>query len=552
MKKQIDIPGNVSTKAKIEVGGSLSSTIATTNGEDPDQDWIAVKLTAGTTYTFSLTGSGATPLEDPLLELLDGTGTVLIADDDSGDGRNSLLVFTADKTGTYYINASSFPGQPPGDYTVTVELGDTRLDTPPDAIDGTASVTWNVFGENNTTVEVYFAQANDGFASLGWSDFEIEQALSAFSQFSNIIDVNYVQVFDSADADLVLITEDILDAVDAYFVPSDAGPSLAVFDNTVTHWASSLAQGGTAYTTLLHEFGHFLGLGHTHDPAQDDGILHGVTSAFGDFGDFDLNQTVYTAMSYNNGWFTGPQEGFAPDAYGKAGGLMAFDIAILQEEYGANLTWQTGDDTYLLPTLNGVGTFYSCIWDAAGDDTISAENATVGSVINLNDATLLYEPGGGGFISFVGDVHGGFTIANGVIIENAIGGSGADLIIGNEADNILAGGNGMDDLEGASGEDALFGEADDDVLIGGSGEDQLYGGSGADSFVFIDEINRDTVHDYIDGTDVLDMREQTGAKNFHQLKFIQEADGVVIDYQTGSVLLLGVSKAELDAEDFLF
>ena len=77
-------------------------------------------------------------------------------------------------------------------------------------------------------------------------------------------------------------------------------------------------------------------------------------------------------------------------------------------------------------------------------------NATVGSTINLNDATLLYEPGGGGFISFVGDIHGGFTIANGVIIENAIGGSGADLIIGNQADNILAGGNDNDEVIGGT------------------------------------------------------------------------------------------------------
>ena len=146
---------------------------------------------------------------------------------------------------------------------------------------------------------------------------------------------------------------------------------------------------------------------------------------------------------------------------------MAFDIAVLQEKYGANPNWQTGNDTYFLPTLNEEGTFYSCIWDADGVDTISAQNATVGSTINLNDATLLYESGGGGFISFVDEIHGGFTIANGVIIENAIGGSGADLIVGNQADNILAGGDGMDSLEGASGDDTLFGDADNDELIGG-------------------------------------------------------------------------------------
>ncbi len=107
------------------------------------------------------------------------------------------------------------------------------------------------------------------------------------------------------------------------------------------------------------------------------------------------------------------------------------------------------------------------------------------------------------------------------------------MIIGNQADNILAGGN------------------DNDEVIGGTGEDQLYGGAGADRFVLIDEVNRDTVHDF-DETDFLDMREQTGVKNFRQLDIIQEADGVVIDYQTGSVLLLGATKSDVDAGDFLF
>ncbi len=543
MKIQTDIPGNVSTKAKIAVGGSLSSNIETTT----DEDWIAVQLTSGTTYTFSLTGSGAVPLEDPYLQLLDKKGTVIIEDYDSGDGNNSLLVFTAENSGTYYINAASAPGRDLGDYTVTVELGDPRLDTPLDAIDGTAAVSWDVPDKDNNTVEVYFVQANEEFTSLGWSDLEIEHALSALSQFSNVIDVNFVQVDAAADADLILTTNDNLGG-GAFFVPLDDEQSLAEFDNA--HWPS-LAQGGTAYTNLLHEFGHYLGLGHTQDDAQDDGIMHGVTSPYGDFGDFDLNQIVYTAMSYNIGWFTGPQVEPFTDTYGKAGGLMAFDIAVLQEKYGENPTWQNGNDTYFLPTLNEEGTFYSCIWDTAGDDTISAVNATVGSTINLNDATLLYEPGGGGFISFVDEIHGGFTIANGVIIENAIGGSGADLIVGNQADNILAGGDGMDSLQGTSGDDVLFGDADNDELIGGSGEDQLYGGAGADRFVFIDEINRDTVHDF-DETDFLDMREQTGVKNFRQLDIIQEAEGVFIDYQTGSVLLLGATKSDIGAGDFLF
>ena len=116
---------------------------------------------------------------------------------------------------------------------------------------------------------------------------------------------------------------------------------------------------------------------------------------------------------------------------------------------------------------------------------------------------------------------------------------------------MLVGADGGDRLEGGAGNDALFGELGNDVLVGGSGEDQLHGGDGADVFLFVDEIHRDTVHDF-DETDLLDMREQTGAKNFRQLHFTQEADGVVVDYETGTVLLLGVIKADMDSGDFLF
>jgi serralysin len=44
--------------------------------------------------------------------------------------------------------------------------------------------------------------------------------------------------------------------------------------------------------------------------------------------------------------------------------------------------------------------------------------------------------------SYVHGVFGGFTIAHGVAIENAVSGSGDELLIGNAADNVLNGGAG--------------------------------------------------------------------------------------------------------------
>ena len=50
---------------------------------------------------------------------------------------------------------------------------------------------------------------------------------------------------------------------------------------------------------------------------------------------------------------------------------------------------------------------------------------------------------------------GGFTIAHGVVIENAIGGAGADTIIGNDADNFIIGGGGKDTIDCGAGNDTL-------------------------------------------------------------------------------------------------
>ncbi len=120
---------------------------------------------------------------------------------------------------------------------------------------------------------------------------------------------------------------------------------------------------------------------------------------------------------------------------------MALDIAVIQAKYGANLDFATGDDVYRLPEANRPGTFFSCIWDAGGDDRIVFGGAR-DCTIDLRAATLLGEEGGGGWVSHARGIYGGFTIANGVVIEGASGGGGDDTLRGNAAGNRLSGGAG--------------------------------------------------------------------------------------------------------------
>jgi Ca2+-binding RTX toxin-like protein len=74
-------------------------------------------------------------------------------------------------------------------------------------------------------------------------------------------------------------------------------------------------------------------------------------------------------------------------------------------------------------------------------------------------------------------------------VENVIGGSGRDTLIGSgaanvldgrDADDTLLGGSADDRLEGGAGNDTLMGEDGGDILTSGDGDDALGGGNGND------------------------------------------------------------------------
>src|SRR4029453_1140365 len=109
----------------------------------------------------------------------------------------------------------------------------------------------------------------------------------------------------------------------------------------------------------------------------------------------------------------------------------------------------------------------------------------------------------GGNLSNASGIAGGFTIANKVWIENAIGGNGADSLSGNALANVLKGRGGNDTMSGGAG---------NDLLIGGAGRDTMTGAAGADKFDFdgVVEIGRgvgarDRIMDFTHGVDKIDL-----------------------------------------------
>ena len=209
-----DIPAETSTTASIAVGGSVDGTLEVGG----DHDWYRIDLQAGQTYTFYLTGSGATPVEDTYIKLYDPTGTQMLAyNDDSGTGRNSKLVFTATTNGTYYIDAGAWdltsanPPQPnegypyPPNYTGGYTLS-AQIYTPPpvwtndQVADQLINGYWNDVGESarhfNVTQGGTISYNIEGLTPEGQ-----QLAIAAFAEWSDIIGVNFQRVT-TADAQI--------------------------------------------------------------------------------------------------------------------------------------------------------------------------------------------------------------------------------------------------------------------------------------------------------------------------------------------------------------
>ncbi|MEM1149492.1 MAG: M10 family metallopeptidase [Pseudomonadota bacterium] len=398
----------------------------------------------------------------------------------------------------------------PTDYTDAIDWGGQAVDS-------------GQFNEDGAMIIEYsFADGEGRFGGLfvreEWTEYEKQQVEVAFDTYEAILNVEFVETDNQADAEFVL------NKVDSFGLflgvmnpPEENGAGQAGFAANGTGWdeTGGLEQGGFGFITLIHEFGHGLGLAHPHDNGGGSSILPGVGDS-DDLGDGELNQGVFTTMSYVDGWATNPAgELTATDTvdWGYQGTPMAIDIAVLQDRYGANEDYMTGDDVYILPDSNEPGTFYSSLWDAGGTDEIR-HVGDQGAVIDLRSASLELEQGGGGWISYAEDTFGGFTIANGAVIENATGSVGNDALIGNEADNVLT------------------------------------GGGGNDTFVFNVNFGTDTITDFSDG-DVVDLTGY-GTIRRSDVDFTDTAEGFEVTLGgADTIIFVGLDRQDLSLSDFI-
>lgn len=155
---------------------------------------------------------------------------------------------------------------------------------------------------------------------------------------------------------------------------------------------------------------------------------------------------------------------------------------------------------------------------------------------------------------------GNDALAGGMQDDNLFGDAGDDLLVGADGADRLMGGMGNDRLYGGTQADGLMGGMGNDVLDegdghgdlnGGAGDDILIGGRGADAFMISADSGHDVVRDFSAGPGMFD-HLAINDLSWSDLAFADTADGVKVSWTGGSVLLEGVTKAELSQDDFMF
>lgn len=130
------------------------------------------------------------------------------------------------------------------------------------------------------------------------------------------------------------------------------------------------------------------------------------------------------------------------------------------------------------------------------------------------------------------------------------GGSGLDTIAGRGGDDTIKGGGGSDLIDGGGGNDLLEGGSGQDTIIGAGGDDTLQGGDGADTFQFSETDVADTILDFAQDIDTIEI--QSGAAVFADLVIEQDGDDVLIGFGEGQIRVVADTVEAFGEDDFLF
>ncbi len=313
-----------------------------------------------------------------------------------------------------------------------------------------------------------WGETQNNFAGL--TPIQMQAARKVLGVISSLTNLTFTEIQETqhSQATLRMARSDEPGTAWAY-LPGETQEAGDIWFGNYGGWFDNPVQGGYAYYVFMHEALHAVGLKHGNEA--------------GGFGAMPpaRDSMEYSVMTYRS-YVGASGEYLENEFWGFAQTPMIADIAALQHLYGANFGTNAGDTIYRWDPstgqafINGSGQdipggnrIFMTVWDGGGVDTYDFSNYAANLRIDLR-------PGEWSVISSLQTAMlGGANLARGNIanamlyhgdtrslIENAKGGPGRDVIVGNQGDNILRGGRGSDRLFGLDGED---------ILIGGPGRD---------------------------------------------------------------------------------
>lgn len=308
------------------------------------------------------------------------------------------------------------------------------------------------------TVTVAFRQTGPGYPDAPASATRAHDVAATFSEanaaqmvaarlaldlWSDVANIGFQWGGDGSgygDGASILIGDyaDPADGAGAFtYFPGSTAPAAADGDVWVNaSYPQNLAPspGGYGFDTLMHEFGHSIGLEHPGDY----NAAPGVAITYANSAAYLQDSLQYTIMSY----FPASETGATTNGLYPLTPLLD-DIAAAQRLYGANTGTRTGDTTYGFNSNADRSAFHLssatqgavfAIWDAGGFNTLDMSGYAQNQVLDLN----------AGAFSSTGGLVNNVAIALGTVVQGAVGGSGDDTIVLNDAGDRVDGGGGDD------------------------------------------------------------------------------------------------------------
>ncbi|WP_080748285.1 M10 family metallopeptidase C-terminal domain-containing protein [Pseudomonas chlororaphis] len=397
-------------------------------------------------------------------------------------------------------------------------------------ISQTGSSTWNgkkVF-EKEASITYSFSNDTSNSKFGVFTEAQKIMAEQQLARWSDVANITFTKVAFGEKSDLIFRTDKETSSA-GYSSYPNPGNSVYVnmADKYFNTWFNNSDQ-TQARHLVQHEVGHALGLAH---PTNSKNVT-----------DYYESDSAYSEMKGNH------QSQIYPDIAKNALAMSIVpkidDTTALQKLYGANYATRsddtiygfnsnTNDKAFLIESSSKKVPIFS-IWDGGGNDTLDFSGYKQDQSISLQAGSL----------SSVGGLKGNIGIDENVTIENAIGGSGNDIIVGNNVSNELHGGAG------------------NDIIYGAGGADTLYGGVGADIFIYTDASDSNTtqtdiIKDFVSDQDKIDVSALlTNANLSSSLNFVSAFTGhagdAVLSYNANNQLTsFGIDLSGSNAADFL-